>query len=86
MDTKNVDGSRLGTMSYLEIKNSMEATKTSEFKQYTRGNSACTKKIIMDIKVCGQLTSNCTYFDDICFSGVETDDETMAEVVELELY
>ena len=36
------------------------------------------KILAMDTKGCGQLTSNDTYFDDICFSSVKTAEEAMA--------
>ena len=36
----------------------------------------------MDKKGCFQLTSNDTYFSDMCFSGVSNSEEAMAEVVD----
>ena len=56
--------------------------KTLNFQKYIRGNSALMKRLMMATKGCGQLTSNDTYFADICFSGVSKADEAMAEVVD----
>ena len=35
-------------------------------------------RLSLTTKGCGQLTSNDTYFDDICFSYVKTAEEVMA--------
>ena len=39
------------------------------------------KKLMRGTKGCGQLSSNDTYFADICFSGVKTAEEAIFEVV-----
>ena len=46
------------------------------------GNVVCMKRLMIATKVCGQLTSIHTYFYDICFSGVKTSDEAIAEGVD----
>ena len=46
------------------------------------GRASCRKRLMMDTKVCGQLTSNNTYFSDIWFSGVKTSQEAMSEGVD----
>ena len=40
------------------------------------------KRITKDNKGYGQLSSNDTLFDDSCFNGVKTAEETNAEVVD----
>ena len=68
---------RLGTMLHLEIKKGKEAMKASTFQKDTGGTAACTKRLLMATKRCGQLTSNDTYFSGSWFSGVKTVDEGM---------
>ena len=80
-EMKNVACSRAGTMLHLEIQKWKEATKTSNFQKNLGGTAACMKIITMATKGCCQLTSNYTYFTDIWFIGVKTDDEAMAEGV-----
>ena len=48
----------LGTMLYLEIQKGKESMKTSEFQQFIRGMSACTRRIIKVNKGCGQISPN----------------------------
>ena len=74
MDINNVDCSRLGTMLHLEIQKAKEAMKTLTFQKDIRVNSALMKRLMMATKGCGQLASNDTYFSDIWFSGVKTDE------------
>ena len=64
--------SRLGTILHLEIQKGKEVMKTLTFQKYIGGTAACTKRLMMDTKGYGQLTSNDTYFSDSWFSGVET--------------
>ena len=68
---KNVDGSRLVNMLYLEIQKGEDAMKTPIFQKYTRGTAVCMKRLLMATKVCCQLTSNVTYFSGIWFSVVK---------------
>ena len=70
--------SMLASMLHLDIQKGEEAMKASEFQKYLGGTTACMKILAMDTKGCGQLTSNDTYFDDICFSYVKTAEEVMA--------
>ena len=56
--------------------------KISTFLKDPGGTAECTKRLMMATKVCGQLTSNDTYFDDIWFSVVQTDDEVITEGVD----
>ena len=72
-DMNNVDCYRLGTMLHLEIQQREEAMKTLNFQKYLGWTVACMKRLVMDTKVCDQLTSNDTYFPGIWFSGVKTD-------------
>ena len=51
--------------------------KRSEFQKYNRGNAVYMKRLSMDNKGCGQLSSNDTYFDDRWFSSVKTAEELM---------
>ena len=52
--------------------------KTSEFRKYLGGSSACTKRLSINNKGCGQLTSSDTYFAGIWFSYIKTAEEAMA--------
>ena len=61
-DMINLACSRLGTMLHLDIQKGKEAMKTSTFKNVLGGNTACMKRLAIDNKGCGQLTSNNTYF------------------------
>ena len=72
----------LGTMLQLEIQKRKEATKTSEYQKYIRGNAAFMKILAMATKGCDQLTSNDTYFVDIWFSSVKTSEEMMTAGVD----
>ena len=56
--------------------------KTSNFQKYFRGTAACTNRLTMDKKGFGQLKSIETYFSDTCFSGVEMDQDVMADGVD----
>ena len=56
--------------------------KTSEFQKYFGGTTVCMKRLAISTKECGQLTSNYTYFTDIWFSSVKTDEEVMAAGVD----
>ena len=78
---KNVDISRLGIMLYLDIQKGEEATNAETFQQQIRGTAVCTKRLILDTKRCGRLTSNYTYFDDIWVSRVKTPEDEMSEEV-----
>ena len=51
--------------------------KKLKFQKYLGWNAACTKRLAMANKGCGQLTSNETYFADIWFSGVKMAEEAM---------
>ena len=51
-------------------------------QQKTRGTTECMKRIMMDTKGFGQLTSNDTYFSDIWFSVVKMAEETIDEGVD----
>ena len=64
-DMKNVVCSRLGTMLRLDIQKGKEAMKKSIFQSVLGGTAACMKRLAIDTKGCGQLTSNDTYFSDI---------------------
>ena len=81
-DMKNVACSRLGTMLHLEIQKGKEDTKTSRFQNVLGGTTACIKRLAIDIKGCGQLTSNDTYFADSWFSSVKTAEEMAAAGVD----
>ena len=71
-EMKNLACSRLGTMLHLEIQKGEEAMKTSNFQKDLGGTTLCMKRLAIDTKGCGQLTSNDTYFPDIWFSSVKT--------------
>ena len=45
-------------MLHLEIQKRKETMKTSELQKYLRGTAVCMKRLAMDTKGCGQLTSN----------------------------
>ena len=47
------------------------------FQKYLGGTDACTKRLSISTKGCGQLTSNDTYFADRWFSSVKTSKEAM---------
>ena len=53
--------------------------KTLTFQKYIGGTSECMKRLMMDTKGCGQLTSNNTYFADIWLNGLKTAGEAMAQ-------
>ena len=50
----------------------------SKFQNHLGGTTACTKRLAIATKGYGQLTSNDTYFSDIWFSYVKTDEEMAA--------
>ena len=60
----------LGTMLNLDIQKGKEAMKIFIFQKYLGVTAACTERLAIDTIGCVQLTSNGTYFSDICFSGV----------------
>ena len=66
LDTEmnNMECSSLGTILHLETQKGKEAMKTSEFLKYFEGTPACMKRISMDTKGCGKMTSNGNYFYD----------------------
>ena len=47
-----------------------EAMKKSTFQSELGGTAACMKRMAIATKVCGQLTSNDTYFADSWFSSL----------------
>ena len=69
-------------MLLLEIQKVKEAMKTSQFQKYIGGTNVCMNVPAMDTKVCFQLTSNDTYFDDRWFSSVKTDEDLAAAGVD----
>ena len=69
-------------MLHLDIQKGKEATKTSKFQKYLVCTTACTKRLYIDTKGCGKLTSNDIYFVDIWFSYVNTAEEAMAAGVD----
>ena len=75
---KNVACSRLGGMLHLETQKGKEAMKKSRFHNFLGGTTVCMKRLAIDTKGCGQLTSNDTYFADIWFSSVKTAEEMAA--------
>ena len=77
-EMKNVACSRLGAMLHLDTQKGKEDMKTSNFQKYLGGTTACMKRIAIDTKGCGQLTSNDTYFSDSWFSSVKTSEEMAA--------
>ena len=50
--------------------------------KYVGGFAVCMKGLLIATKVCGQMTSNYTYFADIWFSSVKTAEEEMAAGVD----
>ena len=52
--------------------------KKSTFQSELGGTAACMKRLAIDTKGCGQLTSNNTYFSDSWFSSVKTAEEMAA--------
>ena len=75
---KNLACSRLGTMLQLETQKGKEATKVSKFQHFLGGTATCMKRLALDTKRCGQLTSNDTYFSDSWFSCVKNAKEMVA--------
>ena len=75
---KNVVCSRLETMLHLDIQKGKEAMKTSEFQKCLGVNTECMKRIAINTKGYGQLTSNSTYFADRWFSYEKTYEKAMA--------
>ena len=67
--------SRLGAMLHLDILNWKEAMKKSIFQSELGGTAACMKRLDIDTKGCGQLTSSDTYFADSWFSSVKSAEE-----------
>ena len=58
-------------MLHLEIQKEKEAMKTSNFQKYLVGTTAYMKRLSIDTKGCGQLTSNYTTFSDMAAAGVD---------------
>ena len=52
--------------------------KKSTFQSELGGTAACMKRLAIDTKGCGQLTSNDTYFADSWFISVKTAEEMAA--------
>ena len=52
--------------------------KTAEFQQQIRVTAVCMRILIIAKKGCGHLSSNDTYFADIWFCAVKTDEEAIA--------
>ena len=69
-------------MSHLEIQKGKETMKTSTYKNVLVGTTACTKRLSISTKGCGQLTSNDTYFADSWFSSVQNAEEMAAAGVD----
>ena len=65
-------------MLHLYIQKGKEAMQSSKFQKYLGGTTAYMKRLDIATKVCGQLTSNNTYFSDSWFSSVKTAEEVMA--------
>ena len=59
-------------MLHLENQKGKEAMNTSEFQKYLGGTSVFIKRIEMDTKGCGQLTSNDNYFADSWLGPIKT--------------
>ena len=59
-DMKNVACSSLGTMLHLDIQKGKEAMKTSKCQNVLGVTNAYMKRLDIDTKGCGQLTSNDT--------------------------
>ena len=74
--------SMLGTMLHLEIQKWKEAMKTLKFQKDIGGTTASMKRLDIDNKGCGQLTSNDTYFSDSCLCSIKTAEEAMAAGVD----
>ena len=53
-----------------------------KFQKDLGGTTACTERLLIVTKGCGQLTSNDTYFSDSWFGSVKTADEVMTEGVD----
>ena len=77
-EMKNVVCSSLGNMLHLDIQKGKEAMKKLTFQSVLGGTSVCMKRLDIATKVCGQLTSNDTYFSDIWFSSVKKSEEMAA--------
>ena len=65
-------------MLHLDIQKGKEAVKILEFQKDLGGTAAHMKRLAMDTKGCGQLTSNGTYFAYIWFSSVKMAEKAMA--------
>ena len=65
-------------MLHPEIQRGKEDMKTSNFQKYLGGTTAFIKRLAIDTKDCGQLTSYDTYFYDNWFSSVKTAEDAMA--------
>ena len=77
-EMKNVACSMLGTMLHLDIQRSKEAIKTSTFQHFLIGTTACMKRLAIDTKGCGQLTSNSAHFSDSWFCSVKPAEDIAA--------
>ena len=79
---KNVACSRLGMMLHLVIQKEEEPMKTSEFQKDIGGTAACMRRLSVNTKGCGHLTSNYTQFSDSWFSSIKLSEEAMDAGVE----
>ena len=69
-------------MLHLNIQKGTEAMKTLKFQKFLGVTTACTKRLDISTKGCGQLTSNDIYFADSWFSSVKTAEEMAAAGVD----
>ena len=69
-------------MLHLEIQKEKEAMKTSNFQKYLVGTTAYMKRLSIDTKGCGQLTSNYTTFSDSWFSYIKIAEDMAAAGVD----
>ena len=63
----------------LQYLKGMEETKIDEFQRNIGGTEACTKRIINTREGQGQLSSNCSLFNDVYFSGAKQVEEENSE-------
>ena len=70
-ELNNSEFSRLGYILYLDIKRGNESMKSFSFQQQIRKEADCMKRIMRATKGCGQLSSNYTFFADICLRVVK---------------
>ena len=79
---RHMECSRLGMILHLDIQKGKEAMKLSHFQKYIRSTAACMKRLMMDTKGCGNMTSNDTYVSYSWFSSVKMAKEAMATGVD----